>query len=282
MQIKDKFIAFIDIIGFTAMVEAAEAAGGDLTRPLELAAALGSAAQSDKFKSHGPTTCPHSRFLQRDLDFQVTQISDCVVISAEVSPAGISNLTSHCFGIAMSMLSKNALCRGHITRGSIHHENGQFVGSGYVRAYKGEGQVAFRRESVDEGATPFIQIEDPVVNYVRDETDNCVRTMFGRVTDSDGTFTAIYPFKALANIPSALITADFDFEKFLEDIRRSRGFREANLSELAAAEAAAPSERAKAKVRHYMRGMQMVIDALHRKEAMIQRLQQPMGRPLRG
>jgi hypothetical protein len=38
---KDKFIAFVDIIGFSALVKAEEQSGRDLSRPLELARLLG-------------------------------------------------------------------------------------------------------------------------------------------------------------------------------------------------------------------------------------------------
>lgn len=49
MKVTEKFIAFVDIVGFTSMVEAAEAGGGDLTRALELAGALGSVADAEKW-----------------------------------------------------------------------------------------------------------------------------------------------------------------------------------------------------------------------------------------
>ncbi|HEX5261888.1 MAG TPA: hypothetical protein VFW13_00060 [Phenylobacterium sp.] len=270
MHAKTKIIAFVDIVGFTALVEAAEAAGGDFSRALELAGALGSAADSDRFKAHGPTTCPGSAYIQRDLDFQVTQISDCVVISVEVSPAGVSNLISHCFGIAINLLAKNALCRGYVTMGSIHHAHGQFIGTGYMHAYRAERDVAFLRADASEGGTPFIQIDQSVLDYVRDETDSCVRMMFERVTRSDGGYTAIYPFKALAKSPSAIITRDFDMVGFRDKVRLSIGYREENLRTLREAEAAAPDERDKAKVRHYARGMEEVIAQLRAKEAMVQ------------
>src|SRR6266498_2787965 len=90
---KDKFIAFVDILGWKKMVEAAEAdTGKALPELLHLLTKLGST--SDPQHKFGPTICPQSLLRLPDLDFQVTQISDSVVLSAEVSPVGVINLVS--------------------------------------------------------------------------------------------------------------------------------------------------------------------------------------------
>jgi hypothetical protein len=270
MHARDKVIAFVDIVGFSAMVEDAERDGGDYARPFELIAALGSAADSERVRAQGPSVCPHSPHISPGLDFRITQVSDCVVISAEVSPAGAINLVSHCFGIAMSMLNKNALCRGYITLGPIHHSDEQFIGTGYMRAYRAESEVAFLRRDAEEGGTPFIQIDQTLVRYIRDETDDPVREMFARMTHSDGEYTAVYPFNALASSPTAIIGGGHDLLTFREFLRSTIMVREENLRALRSAEAAAPGERQKAKVRHYTRGMEHVVDRLRAKEALVQ------------
>lgn len=269
MQPKTKIIAFVDILGFTAMVEEAEAAGGDFSRMIELAQALGTTKDVERFRLHGPTACPQSRYVDRDLDFRLTQISDCVVVSSEISPAGVINLIHHCFGIAVQLLAKNALCRGFITIGTIHHDDWQFIGTGYMQALKREREVAFLRAVPDEVGTPFIQIDDSVVSYVRDQTDSCVRELFKRATRSDGNYTAIYPFEAMAKLPSAFIGPDFDPLNFREKVRRSIGFRQRDLAALNEAEDAAKTERDKAKVRHYKRGLEEIIEHLRKKETLV-------------
>jgi hypothetical protein len=269
MHARDKIIAFVDIVGFTAMVEAAERDGGDFTRPLKLAAALGSAADAERLRAHGPSVCSGSRHSRPDLDFQITQVSDGVVVSAEVSPAGVINLVNYCFGVAISMLDKNALCRGYITKGAIHHEAAQFIGTGFMNAYRAESQVAFLREG-EEGATPYIQIDGAIIQYVREETDGAVQEMFDRLTHSDGQHTAVYPFNALAGSPSATIGSAHDLITFQQVLRSTLEVRQENLRALKAAEEAAPGERQKAKVRHYMRGMEHVIERLLSREAAVQ------------
>jgi hypothetical protein len=99
VEFKDKFVAFVDILGFKKIVETAEAGTGmPLPELLEMLKELGRPEDRERIKKHGPIVCPQSTFIQRDLDFQLTQISDCVVVSCEVSPAGVINLISHCWG----------------------------------------------------------------------------------------------------------------------------------------------------------------------------------------
>lgn len=200
MEFKNKFIGFIDILGFEELVETVEAGTGmTLTQLLELLNDLGSPQDQARFKKYGPTTCPESMYVQHDLDFRVTQISDCVVVSSEVSPAGVINLVSHCWNAVISLLTKGILCRGYITRGSIFHTDTQFIGSGYQKACNQEKHVtAFKREAEKDG-TPFVEVDPVVSDYVRDCGDSCVKEMFSRYVIEDNVVTALFPFKRLAH-----------------------------------------------------------------------------------
>jgi hypothetical protein len=156
---EDKFIAFVDILGFSEMVRAAEANGDDLSPLLDLTRLLTAPSQAKHIASGRASVCPHWRRTSPDLSFKVTQISDCVVFSSEVSPAGIINLMSCCFEIALSFLQKGFLCRGCLTRGNIYHTDNQFIGSGYMEAYSGETKVSIFKLDDQERGTPFIQLE---------------------------------------------------------------------------------------------------------------------------
>lgn len=217
---KDKFIAFVDILGFSSLVEAEEQKGNDLSRLLELTETLGS-----PVRTGAPIACPNSRRASPDVDFKTTQISDCVVVSTEISPAGIVSLVQHCFVITLALLSKSSLCRGYITRGNIVHNDHQFIGTGYMHALKSQKTVAFMRTNIEETGTPFVQIDNRVTEYVKNESDDCVRKVFDRMVRSDGSYTAIYPFEALSKIPSALVTPDFNPDVQKLHVQRSIGFR---------------------------------------------------------
>jgi hypothetical protein len=267
VQTTDKFIAFIDILGDKNTVLAAEAAGGDLARPFELRKALGSAEDAERIRLSGHSLCPAAPFVEKGLRFEVTRISDCVVVSAEVSPAGLITLISHCATAALRFVQLGALCRGAITRGSTYHEAGDFAGAGYLDALDREKKVAFRQVDASETGTPFIELAPAVVAYAEEQTDACVRTMFGRMTCSDGRYTAIDPFRALASKPAALIEFGFDPQKWKDSVSRSLGYRRLTLAAYEAAELEAPQERDRQKVRHYKKGLEQAIAALEAKDA---------------
>jgi hypothetical protein len=200
IEFKDKFIGFVDILGFKELVENSEAGTGKtLTQILELLKFLGSPEDQAHFTTYAPSTCPESTSVQRDLNFRITQISNCVVVSSEVSPAGVINLISHCWDAVTNLLAKGVLCRGYITRGSVFHTETQFVGSGYQKACKQEKNVsAFRREDEKVG-TPFVEVDQIVCDYVRDCGDSYVKEMFSRCVKGDSVVTALFPFKRLAH-----------------------------------------------------------------------------------
>lgn len=199
-EFKDKFIGFVDILGFKELVKAAEAGTGmSLAELLEILNDLGAPEDQEHFKKYGPTTCPESTYVQRDLNFRLTQISDCLVVSSEASPAGVINLVSHCWGAVIKLLTKGILCRGYITRGSVFHTDTQFIGSGYQEACSKEKHVtAFIREAEKSG-TPFVEVDPVVCDYVRDHGDLCVKEMFSRYVKEDGIVTALFPFQRLAH-----------------------------------------------------------------------------------
>ncbi|MGC1778754.1 MAG: hypothetical protein WBB34_12455 [Xanthobacteraceae bacterium] len=267
VQTKDKFIAFVDILGFSELLRAEEASGRDLSRPLELAKLLGS-----PDKQFYPSVCPESRRMAADIDFKMTQISDCVVVSTEVSPVGAVNLAHYCFGIAIKFVAKGALCRGFVTRGKIYHDDKQFVGTGYLHAVENEKNVAFMRADVQERGTPFIQIDETVTEYVKTDGDNCVRMMFDRMTRSDGTYSAIYPFDALRTIPASVIWPGFDPVKWKGELQKSIGFRQRDLTAFEDSERSATDENVRRKIRHYRRGLEEVIAHLRSREGTLDRM----------
>lgn len=198
MQFAEKFVAFVDILGFKDMVKDSESGTGrDIGSILELLQMLGCPELQERVCKHGPTFCPESRKVAQDLDYKVTQISDCVVISAEKSPSGILQVVNHCWLAAFKLLNAGILCRGYVTMGSVFHTDHQVIGSAYINAFHKEREVSFLRQSEGQKGTPFIEIDPAIVSYINDCGDNCVQEIFGRMTKSHGNLTAIFPFKVL-------------------------------------------------------------------------------------
>ncbi len=116
-QLSDKFVAFVDILGFESKVEALERGeGAELSDLLELCSKLSQEPLRKNVADYGPIICPESRYKFRNLDYEVTQVSDCAVISIEVSPAGIINLLQHVSACVFSFMTKGVMVRGYITR----------------------------------------------------------------------------------------------------------------------------------------------------------------------
>ena len=226
----DKFVAFVDILGFESKVESAEQLGEiGLSDILEICRKLENQAHVRAIATYGPMICPESRYIDRNLNYQATQISDCAVVSAEVSPAGIINLLQHIAQAILGLLRFGVMVRGYVTRGSIFHEDKQFIGVGYQNAFAREKLVSAFRMSENDGATPFVEIDPNVESYIRDETDECVQMLFARMTkrDAESRVTVLFPFQHITSVAGGNIAAPQRCRRDLNVVRQWIGiFRE--------------------------------------------------------
>ena len=221
----DKFVAFVDILGFKDMVADSVHHGQRLGALLDLVIKLGDGTERSNYEKYGPICCPESPRIARNLDFRVTQISDCVIVSAEISPAGLINLVTHCWQVAIRLLQLGVLCRGFISRGLIYHTDTQVIGPGYQDTYRAESTVSAFRNRADEVGTPFIEIDEGVVKYVSVQEDGCVKMMFDRLTKFDGSKVALYPFKRLNHhFLIGGISGPFDQDVHLTSVNNIRGW----------------------------------------------------------
>ena len=195
----DKFVAFVDILGFKQLVADAEQGKGlPLPDLLHLLEYLGTGKERASFDKYGPRCCPCAPRIEKNLDFRVTQISDCAIVSAEVSPAAAINVVSHCWGSVIELMAKGIMCRGYIKRGKVFHTDTQVIGSGYQDAYQAESRVnAFKREA-DERGTPYVEVDTEVSDYIAAQADACVKEMFSRMVKRDvDDAIVLFPFQKL-------------------------------------------------------------------------------------
>lgn len=222
LQFCEKFIAFVDILGFESKVEAVEKREGlRLSDLLEYCSKLSQESHTRSIAEYGPIICPKSRYKSRDLDYQVTQVSDCAVISAEISPAGVINLLQHVSACVLGLMTKGIMVRGYISRGNVFHKDNQFIGTGYQDALRKEKRVQAFRFPADKTSTPFVEIDPVVVSYVKEETDRCVREVFGRLAkEDDNGITAICPFHRLSGVAGENIMDAEECRRSLDVVRR--------------------------------------------------------------
>jgi len=257
MEFEEKFIGFVDVLGFKKMLEAAASAskqplselielvntfgvlglkkmvesaangfGQPLSELIELLKTLGSPEDALRFKRSGPSICPESKYLQGDLNFKIRQVSDYVLVSAEVSPAGVINLISHCWTVVLSLLlQRGIMCRGYITKGLIYHTDTQVSGPGCQEVHSKEPNVTVFKREANERGTPFVEVDSVVCTTVRECGDQCVKMMFSRMVKDDGEVAALFPFQRLSHsfIVGGWPGQKFDPEKERrsnEDMRR--------------------------------------------------------------
>ena len=274
----DKFIAFVDILGFKKIVSDAEkGVGFDLEHILSLVSYLGTGKERESFEKSGPICCPGAPYVERHLDFRVTQISDCVIVSTEVSPAGIINLVSHRWGAAIQLLHEGVMCRGYIKRGTIYHTDTQVIGSGYQDVYLAEGGVtAFKREA-DERGTPYIEVDPEVTAYIDAQQDACVKEMFSRMAKREGPTAALFPFQRLSH--SFLISGfgrKFDADRERQSNQNMRTIIN-TVKERVRSLVDTTNASAVTKAAHYLSALDAQLEVCDRTDEYIDQLQQPIG-----
>ena len=273
MKFEEKFVAFVDVLGFKRIVESAES-GGEFSLPMimEILGTLGSEKHRAKYASYGPHICPESKSLSKNIGFELTQISDCVIVSSEISPAGVINLISHCWGAAAKLLTKGIMCRGYITRGKVFHTPTQIIGSGYQNAFESESGVEAFRRSADEIGTPFIEVAPSVVEYIEEETDECVKKVFNRMVKTDGPLVALYPFSRFSH--SFVIGGIFGSFNSEKEKKANQVMREMLFSFREKVMGYVPSgnEKALQKVQHYVRALDVQIYECYKTDEMIEKL----------
>jgi len=197
-EFQDKFIAFVDLLGFKEKIALAEIGDGfslenifELTRTLELTAF------QEGLNEYGPSTCPDAKKLSSDLNFNVTQISDCAIISCEVSEAGLVNLVHAIFQIVFRLMQKGILVRGCLTRGSVYHDGRHIFGSGYHDALDGERSVTFSSKNEQDKRPPFVELSREVVEYQNTISDLQVQKTLAKLTLHRNSISAVYPFNQM-------------------------------------------------------------------------------------
>jgi hypothetical protein len=201
-----------------------------------------------------------------------------VIVSSEISAAGVINLINHCWGAVISLMAQGIMCRGYITKGPIYHNDNQIIGSGYQNAYAMEAGVsAFKREAEERG-TPFVEVDPVVCDYIKDSTDDCVRKMFSRMVKVEDGVTALFPFKRLSH---SFVISGFgqDFEpereKMANDNMRKllMSFKDRVVNYVDP-----NNKKAMNKATHYIEALEEQIAICDRTDEMIDTLCQPFPR----
>lgn len=147
-QYEERYIAFIDILGFSKLVERADADPGLLERlasvleEQEMYSALGRS--MDAWSAKDP-----SGFFQNM--FKISTFSDNIVLSTKTNLIGLGLLTTLGSIICNRLLHQGLFTRGAISKGKLIHTDKSVLGAGLITAYNLEKSAAiYPRILLDE------------------------------------------------------------------------------------------------------------------------------------
>lgn len=276
--LKDKFIAYVDILGYTNMKESAEAGiGMSLPELASLRDLLCTSSDRNQFTIDGPTLCPRSQYISRDLDFQISheEDNDCSLFSCEVSPAGAVNLLGHCSRLALRLLKRGVLCRGYVTRDLIHHTATTYEGPGLETVLTMEKKVAAFSRDADDRGTPFIEIDSSICEYVSHCEDCCVTEIFSKLAKGDGRTFALLPFERLGNLFNLEALDQYlDIEKARQSIKNTRPLI-ITLKERVKTLVDVSNKKALRKSEHYLMALNDLLEKCDQADMMLDELNTP-------
>jgi hypothetical protein len=198
---EEKYVAFIDILGFKSIVEKSNT-NEHVEYIIRIMGLLGSDCDRTRI-STGTTICQNSKMINGNLDIQVTQCSDSVIISTELSPAGAINIINLCRTIYDRLiLNESILCRGYITKGKIYHKGTTFFGPAYQIACDNEKYAASVPSDNGPIGRPFIEIDPCVGIDLKEygEADECIKLNFNRYTKEIDGYLVISLYKSICRM----------------------------------------------------------------------------------
>ena len=167
---EERFVAFIDILGFTEAVERIErnnnSENNELRRIKSILNFMDEETTDPNYCADLPIYIKTDEgLIERELgDPRLTYVSDCIIISAEPTLDGFKGLSRKIHKITADLASDGFFCRGAITKGKLFHRDKVLFGSSYIKAYKLEEKVAkYPRVIIDPDIIDFFELADDEV-----------------------------------------------------------------------------------------------------------------------
>lgn len=279
MNYQDKFIAYIDILGFEKIVCERKIKLPDILKLLN--GFLLEKEFNNKIYKPSTSLCPASEKKESHFELCATQISDSLIVSSEISIASAINLLFFCHRGVHILMRQGLMCRGYITRGEIYHSKEQVIGRGYIEAYQHESKKKTTFSVYDsdtpENGTPFVEInQESVYQYILNSKDKMAIEMMNRLVcvDKNGKI-ALFPIKQY--IHSFAISCHTDTEqekKEIDNIIDELDSFKSNLSKYVNEN----DTRAVEKLKHYSFMIDKQIEENNEAKVMIDKLNKSFGR----
>jgi hypothetical protein len=190
-EYKDRYVAFLDLLGFKARVESAERNPDDRAKLHQILALV------------RDTLVGNPR-----LGLRLTYFSDCLVVTADRTEDGLAEMFQSVFALTTNLLQFDVLVRGGLTAGGAYHERDFVYGTAVTRAHLLEENTA---------GNPITLISEEVVEDAKRCEERHTRWL---CEDGPGRYfvdylrwfadyrhTPIYPGKAVLDVPAHRIMA---------------------------------------------------------------------------
>ena len=122
---KERYVAFLDLLGFKRQVELAENYHDERTKLREVL----------QLMKETLTNNPY-------IGFRFNYFSDCIVLSVNRTPEGLREMFNSISAITSNLLQHDVFVRGGLAAGGAHHGREFLYGTAVNRAYTLESQEA--------------------------------------------------------------------------------------------------------------------------------------------
>jgi hypothetical protein len=152
IKFSQRAVAFLDVLGFSALVQQAETNTTALNKLGGLLTMMDTHVRLDKSSVHGSVP---AKVIPKYLI-----ISDSLIISAPLRHGkyeGLGIVVLKAIQVSIKLLAAGYLVRGGISIGPTYHTPRNIVGSGYIQAYRTELSASHPRILLDQAARAYWQ-----------------------------------------------------------------------------------------------------------------------------
>ena len=152
---EDRFVAFIDILGFKDIIYNIETNPSKDNPQLRTVKSILNFMSDETKESHYWTDLPvyeekNGNIYECESGHpRLTYISDCIIISTDGNLDGFKALSKKIHKIIADLAVDGFFCRGAITKGNLFHHDDILFGSAYFKAHKLESEAIYPRIIVD-------------------------------------------------------------------------------------------------------------------------------------
>lgn len=155
----ERYVAFLDVLGFKALVEEADRHRDQISTILTSLLAF-----REILERYGASEVRYSQF------------SDSVIISAPRTEAGMTYLFEACVRISTRLLKEGVLVRGGIVRGNVMHTEQVAFGPAIAEAYQADGsgsppRILLSNDVIEDGVQSRLLVDKWPGIFVQDDYD---------------------------------------------------------------------------------------------------------------